>query len=87
MWKVFNIYYHENIYKPYMTTKKMNKWTELLVGLILLVGGVYVWMVTLGNGFWDFGTAAWEFLKGGAIWFVMMIGLLFILLGISDLKG
>jgi len=65
----------------------MNKWTELLIGLILLIVPIVVWNMTLGMGFWDFGTAAWEFLKGGVIWFVMMLGVLFILLGISDLKG
>lgn len=65
----------------------MNKWTELLIGLILLIVPIIVWNMTLGMGFWDFGTAAWEFLKGGVIWFVMMLGVLFILLGISDLKG
>ena len=66
----------------------MNKWTELLVGLILLIGAVAAWIMTpeLGS-FWNFGAAAWEFFKGGLVWFVIMIGLLFILLGISDLKG
>tara|TARA_Y100000310_G_scaffold341480_1_gene440746 strand:+ start:1934 stop:2131 length:198 start_codon:yes stop_codon:yes gene_type:complete len=65
----------------------MNKWGEILLGLILLIGAVVVWNQTLSLGFWDFGTAAWEFFKGGLVWFVIMIGLLFILLGISDLKG
>jgi len=65
----------------------MNKWSELLIGLVLLIVPIVVWNMTLGMGFWDFGTAAWEFLKGGIIWFVMMLGVLFILLGISDLKG
>ena len=65
----------------------MNKWSELLIGLVLLIVPIVVWNMTLGMGFWDFGTAAWEFLKGGVIWFVMMLGVLFILLGISDLKG
>jgi len=65
----------------------MNKWTELLVGLILVIAAVVVWNQTMGIGFWDFGTAAWEFFKGGLVWLVIMIGLLFILLGISDLKG
>jgi len=64
----------------------MNKWLELLFGLILLNGAILVWFFTRGVPFWDFGTAAWEFLKGGAVWFLIMIGLLFILLGISDLK-
>jgi len=67
----------------------MNKWAELLIGLILVIGAILVWGYSGqwgASGFWDFGTAAWEFFKGGLIWFVIMIGLLFILLGISDLK-
>lgn len=68
----------------------MNKWVELLVGLILVVGSVYVvgfsaqWKL-FGLSL-NFGPAAWSFLKGGLIWFVAMVGLLFVLLGISDLK-
>jgi hypothetical protein len=65
----------------------MNKWAELLLGLILIIISIVVWYSTIGMGFWDFGTAAWEFFKGGLIWFVLMIGLLFLFLGISDLKG
>ena len=64
----------------------MNKWTEILLGLILLNGAILVWSLTLGAGQWDFGTAALEFLKGGLIWFVILIGFVFIMLGISDLK-
>ena len=66
----------------------MNKWIELIFGLILLIGAILAWAFAgqyLGN-FWDFGNAAWIVFKGGLIWFVIMIGLLFILLGISDLK-
>ncbi|VVB79946.1 Uncharacterised protein [uncultured archaeon] len=66
----------------------MNKWLELLLGLILVVAAILVWFYSLGWGsFWNFGTAAWEVLKGGVIWFVIIIGLLLILLGISDIKG
>ena len=64
----------------------MNKWIELLFGLILLIGAVLVWFYTSGLEVWNFGTASWEFLKGGIMWGVIMLGLLFILLGISDLK-
>ena len=64
----------------------MNKWFELLAGLVLIVGAILAWGFTKGIGFWDFGNAAWEFLKGGVIWFVIMIGFLFLMLGISDLK-
>lgn len=64
----------------------MNRWAKILFGLILIVVAVLVWAYTIGLGFWDFGTAAWEVLKGGLVWFVIMIGLLFLLLGISELK-
>ena len=66
----------------------MNKWTELLLGLLLLNGAILVWSLSQGWGdFWNFGMAAWQFLKGGLIWMIIMIGLVFIMLGISDLKG
>jgi len=64
----------------------MNKWFEIFVGLVLLIISALVWGLTLNQGFWNFGTAAWEFFKGGLIWFIILIGLLFVVLGISDLK-
>ena len=70
----------------------MNKWVEILIGLVLIVASVLVWAYSAGYNWaigpvsFDFGAAAWEFLKGGIIWFVIMIGLLFLLLGISDLR-
>tara|TARA_Y100000310_G_C20701337_1_gene830229 strand:- start:6636 stop:6821 length:186 start_codon:yes stop_codon:yes gene_type:complete len=60
----------------------MNKWAEILIGLILVIIAVYVWMINI----YGFGTAALEFLKGGIIWLIIMMGLLFLMLGISDLK-
>ena len=71
----------------------MNKWVEILVGLILVIGtiliawfsGVQQWN-WLGLS-WDFRQAAWVILKGGVAWFVFLIGVLFLLLGISDLKN
>lgn len=68
----------------------MNKWAELLIGLILLNGTIlvayfsqnWVWL----NTSWNFWTPAWIFFKGGLVWFLLMIGILFILLGISDMK-
>lgn len=70
----------------------MNKWAEILLGLILLIGAVlvawfssaYAWTL-FGKNF-NFLSAAWIFLKGGVFWFVIMIGLIFIMLGISDLR-
>jgi hypothetical protein len=65
----------------------MNKWVELLVGLLLvIVAIVSTWYSVYWGSFWNFRHAAWEFLKGGIFWVVFGIGLLFILLGISDLK-
>ncbi|MEM0465504.1 MAG: hypothetical protein QXW97_02270 [Candidatus Pacearchaeota archaeon] len=60
----------------------MNKWLEILVGLALIIIAVYLWMTNI----WGFGVAALEFLKGGIIWLVIIFGLLFLMLGISDLK-
>ena len=65
----------------------MNKWTEIFVGLILVVAAILVWGYSYSWGsFWNFKHAAWEFLKGGVFWVVALVGILFILLGISDLK-
>ena len=70
----------------------MNKWIELLLGLILLIGVIliawtssaYNW-VLFGRDF-NFLHSAWIFLKGGIFWFVTMIGILLIVLGINDLR-
>jgi len=64
----------------------MNKWTELLLGLILVIVAILVAFYSQNWGIWNFWTAAGEFLKGGLFWFVVGIGALLILLGISDLK-
>jgi len=60
----------------------MNKWIEILLGLIFLNGAIFVWAVN----FWSFGDAALSFFKGGIVWLVIMIGVILIMLGISDLK-
>jgi len=70
----------------------MNKWLELLLGLTLLIiviliawaSSAYSW-VLFGKDL-DFLHAGWLFLKGGIFWFVTMIALMFILLGINDLR-
>ena len=67
----------------------MNKWAELLLGLILVIGAIVVAFYSL-QGFgasWDFWSAAGTVFKGGLFWVIVGIGALFILLGISDLKG
>jgi len=71
----------------------MNKWVELLIGLILVTGMIWVawassaYSWTLFGKDLDFLHAAWIFLKGGVFWLVTGIGILFILLGISDIKN
>ncbi len=66
----------------------MNKWIELLLGLILVNLVIFLaWFSGEWFGaFWNFKHAAWEFFKGGVVWFLLMIGFLLIVLGISDLK-
>jgi len=71
----------------------MNKWTELFLGLVLLIAVIlitwassaYQWM-WLGKDF-NFLHSAWVFFKGGLFWLVTMVALLLIFLGISDLRN
>ncbi len=63
----------------------MNKWLELLIGLILVVVPIYL---AFAPSMWpSWGASAIEFLKGGIFWAIVGIGALFVLLGISDIKG
>ena len=65
----------------------MNKWAEILLGMILLLGIIlFSWYSAFWGSFWNFRHAAWEFFKGGFVWVIALIGLLFLMLGISDLK-
>ena len=66
----------------------MNKWLELIVGLVLIVGVIYVAFYSaewFGAG-WNFWQAAGTVFKGGLFWLILGIGIIFVLLGISDLK-
>lgn len=66
----------------------MNKWSELLAGVLLIIIPIVIAFysrVWFGDA-WNFWSAAGTFFKGGLFWFVVMIGVLFVLLGISDLK-
>lgn len=70
----------------------MNKWFELFAGLILLIAAILVAWASSAYAWTIFGKdlnflhAAWILLKGGIFWFVVMIALLFIMLGINDLR-
>jgi len=63
----------------------MNKWLELLIGLILVV--VPIWAILPGQILAGWGVATLQFIKGGVVCLLVLIGLLFIMLGISDLKS
>jgi len=73
---------HQNIFKWRKININMNKWLELLLGLVLVIVAIYFW----GMNLWGMGTSALSFLKGGIIWFVIMLGVLFVLLGINEIK-
>lgn len=60
----------------------MNKFAEIIIGLILLVAPLYAWIVN----FRGFGDAALMVFKGGLVWGLMLIGILFLILGLSDLR-
>lgn len=60
----------------------MNKWIELLIGLILVIVPI---VAAINFPLWGMATS--QFIRGGIIVGVILVGLLFIMLGISDLKG
>ena len=60
----------------------MNKWFELLIGLILVIVPIVI-----AVSFLDWGIATIHFLMGGLIFVLILIGILFVVLGISDVKG
>jgi hypothetical protein len=70
----------------------MNKWFELILGLVLLIGVVLVGWASSAYAWTWFGRdfnflhAAWVFLKGGIFWLVTLIAFLLIILGINDLR-
>ena len=62
----------------------MNKWLEILIGLVLVNLSIYLWVSSSSWGaFWDFGSSAWILLKGGVLWGIILAGLLFVILGIT----
>lgn len=61
----------------------MNKWIELLLGLVLLLAPVIVALSYPAT----WGAATLAVLMGGVIIVVALIGLMFIMLGISDISS
>lgn len=63
----------------------MNKWLELFIGLILLVGAIV--LVFPGMPLSSWGRDALVLLKGGLTWIVLLTGLVLIILGISEMRN
>ena len=61
----------------------MNKLLEILIGLVLLLVPIYAWIVNWGG----LGSAALVVFKGLIVWILIFVGLLFLALGINDLRG
>jgi len=72
----------EKLFKARWTVSFMNKFISILVGLVFLLAPIYGWIVDYAG----FGTAALTFLKGGLVWFLMMVGAVLLLSGLSGLK-
>ncbi|MCD4771197.1 hypothetical protein K8R30_02140 [archaeon] len=60
----------------------MNKYLQILIGLVFLLAPIYAWIVDFAG----LGTAALTFLKGGVIWILLGMGTAFLVMGISELK-
>ena len=60
----------------------MNKWLELIIGVILIIIPIFC---ALRWATW--GVATVHFLMGGVIIGVILVGILLVVLGISDIKG
>ena len=71
----------QNIYITSNNKLHMNKWAEILVGLILVVVAI---LISFYYPSWF--ASALNLLKGGILLIILGIGLLFVMLGISELK-
>lgn len=62
----------------------MNKWIRIFIGIIILIICILLFFPNMFLESW--GKDALIFLKGGIVWFLVLIALFFIFLGITDLK-
>ncbi len=62
----------------------MDKALKIILGLILVVVPLY--LVLPGMPLAGWGAAAWELIKGAITIVVILVGLILIILGISELK-
>lgn len=61
----------------------MNKYVEIIVGLVVLVAGVSLGVLNI----FGFGNAMLGLLKGSLGWMVILIGSVLIGMGIGDLRN
>jgi len=86
------VFFKHNLFKWAFSPTEMNKWLELFAGVVLLVGVIWIAWASSAYSWILFGKdfnllhSAWIFFKGGVFWFVIMISLLLILLGLNDLR-
>lgn len=62
----------------------MNKFIELLIGIILVVAPILIVLYVPLFGSW--GKAALEVIKGSIVLVLIVLGLLFIILAASDMR-
>jgi len=55
---------------------------KVVLGIIIALIPIYLWI----SNTWGLGVATWMLIKGGVALLVLLIGLIFILVGFSDLK-
>jgi len=60
----------------------MNKWLELVLGIVLVIVPI-----VLAVSYSTIGAAALSFLMGGLVVGVVLVGIMFIMLGISDITA
>jgi hypothetical protein len=60
----------------------MNKYLEIIIGLVILIAGVSLAVLNV----FGFGSAMLVVLKGGIGWLIVLIGVILVGMGISDLK-
>ena len=62
----------------------MNKIIKIILGLILLIGPLF--LIFPGAPMHSWGSAALTIIKGGITLLVLLIGLILIILGINELR-
>ena len=62
----------------------MNKWAKILIGLILIIIPLY--LIFPAGPLESWGIATLNLIKGGVTIIVLLMGIIFVVFGISELK-